>query len=231
MTELQSAKYLTEAYFEEAYASLGLPSHDESTSTDMVAAGLTPAPQWTTFLSCIVFLCGFLGGVGVVGGSTAFLGFGADNAEILRQAYAQSPAHARMMQSMIDAQLDNKPVILFNIGLQLLVGFGFIATCILLFLRHPSAYSLAVTVFTFAIFYNVTNIVVTWLVMPSEIPGVSSSAATVAKQVALGSVALAVLVKSCVYAWVMSYLSRPNIKALFAPPQMVVEPSGTPSSP
>ena len=225
-TELSSAKYLpaelTEGFYNDAqesdvtgqsiadpsqaYASSGYQQPTRKASTGLV-----------TFFACFLALAGI---IGIFSGVFGAIGQAAitsvDSSQISSQGTHQQ---AEIIRRTLENQKKFSIVVYLHSGIRVLVGLGFVASCIVLFTRRRDADSFATTAFTAAIFYNIMTIAVTWATMPSleGLPGIPEGTATMASAIGIGFMAIGILFKIGFYGFAIAYFSRPSVKAIFNP--------------
>ncbi len=223
-TELSSAKYLP-AELQEGYVAqesdiqatvLGHAIADPSQS--FRPARKTPT-GFVTFIACFLTLAGVLG---VIGGAFGAIGqtvvANIDTAQI-SNSMSSKGQEAVVYRRAIETLKKFSLVVYLHNGICVLVGLGFIASCFLLMKRHPDASSFAATACMAAIFYNCLTVVVTWVTMPSfeGMSGIPDGAATMALAIAVGFSAFIALMKIGFYGFLIAYLSKPSIKAIYEP--------------
>lgn len=231
-TELSSAKYLSPELVQPAVetapiaataAAEGAPDYSPAPFAAPTAYAAQPSgAKWTVMLSVITMLLGLAGFFGVLGGSFGALGHLAltNNDSIQQAAFkGHQGEEAIIMQRTLAKREQFSTVILLHNGVCVLIGLGFLASCVLLALRKTDANSFASTMCFAAIFYNGLTLVVAYLLLPSfeNLPNMPDGAAGIAWSVAIGATAMVTLFKIGTYVFMMNYLSKSKIKALFAP--------------
>lgn len=235
-TELSSAKYFNP----ELTASLGLndpegnsqvpvTGHSIADPSKPVNAYATPghvpaqkaSPMFVTVIACFLALAGI---VGVLGGAFGAVGQAAiasmDTSQMAQAMGGSGQAQQFETYSRTVATLKNFSLVIYlHNGICALVGAGFLASCFFLLTHRPEANSFASTACFAAIFYNCLTVVVTWVTFPSleGMSGMPDGAAAMAMTIAIGVTAFVAMFKICCYGFMIFYLSKPNVKAVFQP--------------
>ncbi|QEG20915.1 hypothetical protein [Mariniblastus fucicola] len=229
-TELSSAKYLPAEYNEPEVpvASEASLNSQASYSPGNPYTAQTQRQSSTTMLTVIACLLGLFGVVGIMGGAFGALGQVTISNLDASQISAGMGEQAEVYRRSIETTKQFSTVIYLHNGICALVGLGFIVSCAMLLTRREDANSFASTICIAAIFYNCLTVVVTWVTLPSfeGIRGMPEGAATMATGFAVGFAVIGALIKLGVYGFIISYLSKPGIKAIFEKPE-TIEPEAT----
>lgn len=119
----------------------------------------------------------------------------------------------------LEAQLENRALIMITMILRLLVSVGFLVGSSMLKGRKVNANVFVAMVCAMAIFYNVASLVVGFLALPdmSNMSGMTPEAAQIATTVGLVVAAFIIFIKAGIHGSIMAYMFNKNSKALFAP--------------
>lgn len=230
-TELKSAQYLPAEYAEDLKTITQEAQPEQSVATESVSQPEfhRTAKRRDGVLSFITWTLAIFGGAGVVGGALALAGYAMSSQnrdEVIRMYERQPLAEQEILRRTFAAQEKYEAVIYFNMALRILVGVGFIFSCIFLYTYRANASSFAALCCVAAIFYNISTIVMTWLTMPSfeGIGDLPPEVGAFAGAIGIGVVAIFAFIKIGLYAFFAAYLSKQNIKAIFEPVE-AVEPA------
>ena len=227
--QLSSAQYLPAEYIEDpqpensgpaavAQAAAANRLQERPVGIHELPAFKKLASDGTGVLIFITAALAILGIVGVLGGGWAIAEWAtidqAETAEVLSQL---PQMQQELFHRVIDAQQKYKLVVFFNMGLRVLIGIGFVASCIFLWKNRTNANSFAAMCCIAAIFYNISIVVTTWLITPSfeGIGNLPSQISSFVGAFGIGLVAVFAFCKIGLYAFFAAYLSKKNIAALF----------------
>lgn len=173
-------------------------------------------------ISLIVGFLALAGIIGTLGGAFGIVGqLGIDNMKTsqITASYKGTGHHAEVYRRTIEKRKKFSIVAHMHSGICILVGLGFLASCLMLTTSSRGANSFASTACFAAIFYNVLTIVLAWLMLPSfeNIRGFPEEAASVALLVAIGITVLIGVVKMAIYGVIIAYMSSSGVKAIYEP--------------
>lgn len=239
-TELKSAQFLSAQFQQDLQDAVAGPPEPQSTVTESSSppAFHRPPRRQDGVVSFITWTLAIFGGFGACGGAWSLYSYATSPPELeqvqnafagnpeLEKAFAGHPGfqmQQEILNRTIAAREKCSPVVYFNMVLRVLVGIGFIASCVCLLTYRRGACSLAALCCVAAIIYNISSVVLTYLMMPSldGIAGMPPRAGFFAVLIGVGVTAAVSLFKSGFYLFFALYLSKPNIKAMYDEVDMV----------